>query len=264
MLLLQALFFGIIQGICEFFPISSSAHLQFYKYFFNIDRSLSSPVFELTCNLGTTLVTIFFLRKRIIHIFLNEKKTFFFISLAIVPLIPIYIFFKPIKALTHKMELLGLFFILTSTLLFIAAKIPKSKKNNSSLNRKIKDMLFIGFMQALALIPGVSRSGNTISAGCMRGWHIKDAVTFSFILAIPTILGGNVLEVIKIYTSNEPTIEAIEISLLSYVIGFAASFIVGAITIKYIFSIVTNKSLLPFAWYCLIIGIVSLIYFNLF
>jgi undecaprenyl-diphosphatase len=95
----------------------------------------------------------------------------------------------------------------------------------------------------------------------MRGWHIKDAVAFSFILAIPTILGGSVIEIMKLYINNEPIIE---MDVFNYILGFLASFAVGIISIRYIFSISTNKKLLPFAWYCLILGIASLIYFNLF
>lgn len=258
---LQALFFGIIQGLCEFFPISSSAHLQFFRYFFNIDEGQTSPIFELVCNLGTTLAAIIFLRKRLIEIILRERKTLIFLALAIAPLVPMYLMFGSIKALTHKMGLIGLFFIFTSILLFFASNQNIEKKSNSSLNRKIRDMLFIGFMQSLALIPGISRSGSTISAGCMRGLDIKDAVAFSFILAIPTILGGSFLEVMKLYISKEPVLE---MSLINYIIGFTTSFAVGLFSIRYIFSISSNKKLLPFAWYCLILGIISLIYFNLF
>lgn len=261
MTILQALFFGIIQGLCEFFPVSSSAHLEFFRYFFNIDDGRNSPIFELVCNGGTTLAAIIFLRKRLIDILLKERKTILFLALAIAPLVPIYLLFGPIKAVTHKMGLIGLFFIFTSFLLFIASKENIKKKSNSSLNTKIRDMLFIGFMQSLALIPGISRSGSTISAGCMRGWNIKDAVAFSFILAIPTIFGGSFLEVMKLYISKQPVLE---MSLIKYIIGFISSFAFGMVSIRYIFSISSNKKLLPFAWYCLILGIVSLIYFNLF
>lgn len=257
----QALLFGLIQGFCEFLPISSSAHLQFFKYFSKLDTAGFSPIFELVCNLGTTLVTIIYLRKKIIHLLLYERKSLLFIALAIIPLIPTYLFFKSIKSLTYKMELLGLFFIFTSALLFFASNIQKKKKSNSSLIGKIKDVLFIGSMQTLALIPGISRSATTISAGCMRGWHIMDAISFSYILAIPTILGGSLLEYLKLWSKKEPVME---MSFSSYLIGFCASFIAGAIMIRYVFSLKENKKLLPFAWYCLIIGIISLIYFNLF
>jgi undecaprenyl-diphosphatase len=256
---LQALFFGIIQGLCEFFPISSSAHLSFFKYFFHISNS-NSIFFELICNLGTTFAAIIFLRKRLLNILKNDRKTILFIFLALLPLFPMYFFFNSIKAFINKMELIGLFFILTSVLLFLASTLDIKKKINSS-NRKIKDVLFIGLMQTLALIPGVSRSGSTITAGCFRGWEIKDAISFSFILAIPTVLGGNVLEGLKIYLSKE---KAPDINFLSYIIGFLASFFVGLYTIKFIFSIVHKKRLLPFAWYCFVIGVISLIYFNMF
>ena len=256
---IQALFFGIIQGLCEFFPLSSSAHLELYRYFFNIKSNASSTLFELFCNGGTTLAAIIFLRKKIIDIVLNKKKEVLFIAAAILPLIPIYFFFRNILEKTDEIKILGSFFIITSILLFLASKTNNIKKYNSSLNRKIVDVLFIGFMQTLALIPGISRSGSTISTGCFRRWSIQDSVTFSFLLAIPTILGANFLEAIKLYKDKETIIE---ISFINYAIGFIASFIVGTITIKYIFSIKTSKKLLPFAWYCLIIGIVSLIYFN--
>ena len=260
----QALLFGIIQGLCEFFPISSSAHLQFFRYFCNINDGHDSHIFELVCNCGTILAAIIFLRKRLSDIIFKEKELLVFITIAIIPLVPMYLFFSHIKGFTHKVELIGLFFICTSALLFFASREPpiklQDKKNNSSLNRKIKDMLFIGFMQALALIPGLSRSGTTISAGCMRGWNIKNAVTFSYILAIPTILGGNILEVMKLYLRKEPVMV---MDPSKYIIGFVASFIVGMASIRYIFSITSNKKLLPFAWYCLILGVLSLIYFNL-
>jgi undecaprenyl-diphosphatase len=234
--------------------------MQFVKYLFNMQiRDDSYLFFELICNVGTILAALIFLRKEIFNLFLQDRKGLLFIFLAILPLIPIYFFFRPLITLLSSQKFLGFFFILTAVFLFTAAL--KNKEKTSSFNRKMRDVLFIGFMQTLALIPGISRSGSTISAGCIRGWNIKEAISFSFILAIPTILGGNMLEAIRIYKSSE---RLWEMPSEIYIVGFLTSFIFGLLTIRYIFSISSNKKLLPFAWYCLAIGILSSIYFNLF
>jgi len=255
---IYALFLGLLQGLLEFLPVSSSAHFKLAKHFLDLKVLDNSPIFELVCNLGTSLAAIIFLRKEIYNILFHDRQKFFLILLAIVPLVPIYIFFKHIQKLTSSMEVLGFFFIVTSLLLFTAI-FYKNKTIENSSNRKIKDMLFIGFMQGLALIPGISRSGSTISAACYRSWSIKEAISFSFLLSIPTVMGGNVLEAAKLFLKDAPTLN---ISLISYIVGFLASFIMGIVSIRFIFSITSKKKLLPFAWYTLILGLVTIVYFN--
>lgn len=257
MTLLKAFLFGLIQGVCEFFPISSSAHLRFFDYFFHFKLE-DSIILELVCNLGSACAVGIFLRKELFYLFKN-KKEIKYIFLVLLPLVPIYLIFQPIKNLTYKLPLLGLFWVITSLLLFLAIFF-KSKNYPISSNRKIKDVLFMGSMQTLALIPGISRSGVMIFAGTFRGWEIKETISFSYLVYIFLILGGNTLELSKALWKEVPIIN---IGIGSYAVGFLTSFLVGLVCVKFILSITNKRHLLPFAWYCLVIGIFCLIYFNL-
>ncbi len=261
---LQALFFGILQGITEFFPVSSSAHLTLLKYFFNL-KELNDPVFfNLTCHLGTTLSTIIFLKKEITSILFKRPKEILYFALALLPLIILYpLLGSFIKAYSAQPHYLGFAFLLTALLLTIAAfsKTQQTLAKKQSV-RKTQDVLFIGLMQVLALVPGLSRSGATIFAGSFRGWSLKEILTFSFLLAIPTILGGSVIEIANRLKNQSLTqtqsLAGIEFS--SYLTAFLASFIVGLICIRLIFALKYKKRLLYFAAYTFLMGIFSLIY----
>ena len=145
-------------------------------------------------------------------------------------------------------------------MLFIASSLKIKEKLPLPNKRKIKDVLLIGTAQALALIPGMSRCGATISASFIRGWKMQKAITFSFMLAIPTIIGGNILESIKMLKLKELNMP--NISAPSYLIAFLSSFIIGLISIRFIFSLTDKKKIRPFALYCISMGIISFIYIN--
>ena len=248
---IQAFILGLIQGITEFIPVSSSAHLKIFEQILGLSGE-KFFLFDLFCHLGTVFATMIFLSKEILYILTKDRKSIFWISLAILPLIPIYFLARPLIQWANNSHFLGFFLLISSILLFYASSKKPIEKNDSSLNRKITDVLFIGMMQAIALIPGVSRSGTTISAACIRGWRLKEAVNFSFLLAIPTVMGGSILESYKAWKSPmmlSPTI---------YLVGFITSFGVGFLAIRWIFSLEKNKQLRPFAWYLLIIGLLSI------
>jgi undecaprenyl-diphosphatase len=254
---IEAILLGILQGISEFFPISSSFHLKLFKNFLKIETI--SPFFYLSCHLGTAFSALIFLRKEIKNIFLSKKINIFFIFLAILPLIPMYLFFKHLNFLSHSF-FPSFFLIISSLFLFsISYRTYNTKIINSSLKRKSKDVLFIGIMQAIALFPGISRSGSTISAACWRGWSIKESISFSYLLAIPTIFGGTILEMIKLIKNNPiDNCSIMNCSILNCSLGFLFSFILGFITIRFIFSFKTFKKFKFFAWYCLFLGILTL------
>jgi undecaprenyl-diphosphatase len=255
----ESLFLGIIQGITEFFPISSSAHLKLLKILFNQEHLNNFHLFDLACHLGTLVASIIFLRKEIIKI-LKEKSNILIFFLAILPLIPFYFFLKSLINYLSKPCFLPFFLLFTSFLLFISSNLEIKEKPILSYKKKIKDVLLIGIMQALALIPGLSRSATTITSAYLRGWKIQEAIRFSFLLAIPTILGGSALESLKYFIKSDFTVYNLAIS--SYLIGFTTSLLVGFFAIKYIFSIRSNKKLRPFAWYLFTLAIVSFIYLN--
>ncbi|MFA6119384.1 MAG: undecaprenyl-diphosphate phosphatase [Parachlamydiales bacterium] len=252
MLIFKSLLLGIVQGLTEFFPVSSSAHLKLISMLFNIKEDI---LFDLCCHLGTTIAAIIFLRKDIINII--RQKHYWIIFLAILPLFPVYFLLKSPINYFSQIKFLPFSLLLTSLILFICSKIQIKENENLSSKRKIKDVLLIGVMQAFALIPGLSRSGWTISSGYLRGWKIEEAIKFSFLLAIPTILGGNFLEGLK-YFKNAPEID--NASFGCYLIGFLASLTVGFLVIKFIFLIRSHKKLKPFAWYLLGLAFFSFIY----
>jgi len=142
--------------------------------------------------------------------------------------------------------------MITGVLLLIAILIPFEKKPYISPIRKSLDVLFIGLMQALALIPGFSRSGLTISSAKIRGWPKEKAIRFSFMLAIPTIMGGSALELLKL---NKDTIAKMDITSLT--IGFLVSFAVGMMGINGIFIIAKRGKMKFIAIYCILAGLIA-------
>jgi len=242
---LKAVLLGVVQGITEFFPISSSAHLYLLKNFLGWGNA--SPLLELSCHVGTLGCITWYFRSELKKIFYSasDLKN---ITLAILPLIPIYFFLKPFIFHFSSLKFMGIFFCFTALLLFISSYV---KVDDSERNKKNKDYLFIGSMQAIALLPGISRSGATISAARIRGWSLKSSVIFSFLLSIPTISGGFLLELWK-SKSEYVIFKGI------YLVAALSSFVTGFLTIRLFFIILKKGSFSIFAWYCLILGIILL------
>jgi undecaprenyl-diphosphatase len=242
MSLMQALILGLVQGVTEFFPISSSAHLRLAKWFLSIPDGEHLLFFDLSCHAGTLFALMIFLRKEIWEILTSWRKMALYF-LALLPLIPAYFFLKPVRVAASHPAYLGYALMGTALLLFIA-----SKKIDKVPGKKWKNVLCIGLMQTLALIPGISRSGSTISAARFCGWSWKEAAQFSFLLSVPTILGGEALELMKGHEGNL-------ISLPCYLTGFLASFALGLICVRFVFWIYEKEIVRPFAYYCAALGI---------
>lgn len=251
---LQALILGIIQGITEFFPISSSAHLRIAKKILAIPDGQHLLFFDLLCHGGTLVALILFLRQEIFQAFKDRQQLRLYF-LALCPLVPAYFLLKPIRIFFSQPEYTGYFLIFTSLLLF-ATKYGKSFPTN----KKWKNVLWIGCAQTMALIPGISRSGSTIATARFQGWNLMEAAKFSYLLAIPTILGGQFLETVKILKGVSEITNTIPIQ--TYAIGFFASMIVGLFSVKTVFWVYKKNLLSPFGWYCLIIGVLTLIFLH--
>lgn len=200
--------------------------------------------FDLVCHSGTLVALILFLWKDVWEVLKDIKKMAVF-CVALLPLIPGYFFMKPVREAASRPEFLGYALMITGALLFAA-----SKKVTITLRKKWQHVLCIGVMQTMALIPGISRSGSTISAARFCGWDWREAAKFSFLLAIPTILGGELLEIIKSEGGSE-------VSLSCYAGGFFASLSLGLIGVRFIFLVYETGKVRPFAWYCLGIGLFS-------
>lgn len=286
MTLLKAIIMGIIQGLAEFLPISSSGHLAIFKHILNINTD-TGLLFDVLLHFGT-LVALFIafwkdIKELIIegfsiigvyfgnighwfwNIFHTEKTTYNkvittpyrrFVMLIIVSTIPtgiIGILLKDVIEFSSTTLLIpGLFLILTGILLTIADKVRTGKKDEKDAT--YKDAGVIGIAQGIATMPGLSRSGTTITACLLCGFDKTFAVKYSFIMSIPAILGAIVLELKDFSISSVG-----ETEMLYYLIGTIISSVIGYICIKTMLVIVRGKKFKYFAYYCFIIGFIAVI-----
>ncbi len=247
--LLQAIILGVVQGITEFFPISSSAHLQLARYFLHLPNSAEFVYFDLACHLGTWLALAYFLRRDIWQILRDPSKIALY-TVALLPLIPMYLLLKPLRASLLTTDCTGYFLLVTSMLLFLASKASLPHYET----KKWGNVILIGLSQALALLPGLSRSGATMATARFCGWSWLEAAKFSFLLSLPTILGGEVLESLK----GSPT----TVSLASCAAGLSSSFAVGLVTVRLAFWMYEKNIVKPFAVYCLAAGLFMIAIFR--
>jgi undecaprenyl-diphosphatase len=261
MSLFEAFILGLLQGLTEFLPVSSSAHVKLAKLIFNIESSETQIIFDLICHLGTLFALLIFLRKEIDEIVRRDKQKLLLLLIGTLPLIPCYFLLKPLRDLASHPHFLGACLICTAIILFLGHRQGRNRTSSWTLKRKVKDVLWIGAMQSAALIPGISRSASTISCAKILGWEAKEAVRFSFLLSIPTIIGGNCLELLKIYLSHE---NSFSVPIPACAIGFLASFVFGFLIIRFALSYLERGNLKPFAWYCLGFGVIVTLSLNFF
>jgi len=258
----QSIFLGILQGITEFLPISSSGHLVIFQKIFGFKEP---PIFfDTMVHFGTVVVLLVFFREKIKKILLDttkeikEKKVgesmklIWFLFLGTIPIVVVGIFLQEkIEKIFDSLLLLGFSFLFTSIILFLTALKKEHLKNIQKA--KPLDALFIGIFQAIAILPGVSRSGSTISAGIFRNLKKEDAFDFSFFLGIIAILGATILQVFKIVlvSSNE---------IFYSIFGFLFAAISGYFALKILRPIVLKGKLHYFGFYCFFIGTFCLIF----
>jgi undecaprenyl-diphosphatase len=241
MTLIQSIVLSLIQGITEFLPISSSGHLNLAQYFFNLQPSLSLDIF---LNTATFISVLFFFRKQLKYFFTNLK----YIIVGSIPAGIIGVLFKDnIKSLFSNPKLLPLFFLITAALVF-STKFTKPK--DKSLNYSIA--IVIGFFQALAILPGVSRSGSTIFAGLLLGLSSIEAFNFSFCLFIPASLGALIMGIKDMSFTNTFTTE--------YLLAFIITCITGVVALNLLKKVLINHKFWLFGVYTFILAI-SLFFF---
>jgi len=232
----QPLFLGLVQGITEFLPISSSGHLNLFQHFFGLTPSLSLDIF---LNAATLFSVIFFFKNQIKY-FLNNLK---YILIASIPAALVGIFLKDqVENIFSDINLLPYFFLITSTLL-ISTKFIKSKTDNK-LN--YQNALIIGIMQAVAILPAVSRSGATITTALWLGLAPLEAFNFSFCLFIVASLGTIVLDANNLFVVSN--FSPVMIST------FFITIISGIVALYFLKKIVISKNLWYFGLYTLILS----------
>ena len=250
---LEVLILSIIQGISEFLPVSSSAHLIIFSNI--IDFSNQSLIFDVGLHLGSLLAILFYFRKELLNI-ANDKKLFNLLLIGSIPLILAgYIFYSTgIINSFRNLKIIAWTTLIFGLLMYFADTFNIKKKIEKDLT--IKNILIIGVMQILAVIPGVSRSGITITAGRFLNFDRHDSTKISFYLSIPALMGASVLSLKDVVNEN------IEFNFL-LIISIILSFIFSYLTIKY-FLIYTKKfSLKFFVIYRIILSImIFLIIYN--
>ena len=255
---IEAIILGIIQGLTEFLPVSSSGHLELAKALFE-DNLLpnESLTFTVVLHFATALSTLVVFRAEVIEIFKglfqfkwNEELQFSLkIILSMIPAVLAGLFFEDQfeSFFGGQILLVGFMLIITSLLLLFADKAKSTTKNVSFFNA-----IVIGISQALAMLPGISRSGATISSSVLLGIDREKAARFSFLMVVPLIFG----KISKDVLSGSINFQSNQIGVLS--IGFLASFIAGLFACKWMLAIVKKSKLSYFALYCFIVGIVAI------
>lgn len=238
---------GVIQGLTEFLPVSSSGHLVLAQKFI---PGFAEPgvVFEVILHLGTLVAVITYFRKSILEIFFDKK----YIGILIIGTLPAVFFgliFKGALESSFKMGglFLGVQFLITSILCFLTDIKSGKRKEISRV-----DAFWIGISQAIAILPAISRSGATIFTGVRRGIDTKEAAKYSFLLSIPSVLGANILEILTHSQSIFP-IEGY------YFTGLVTSFIVGMISIYLTIRFLYKRMFKVFGVYTLLIGFLALL-----
>ncbi len=254
---LDALILGIIQGLCEFLPVSSSGHLEIGKVILlkEIKEDLS---FTLMVHAATVLSTMVVLHKDILDLIkgsfslkLNEKNTYLLkIIVSMIPVVIVGLFFKDqLESLfTGNLVLVGSMLIITSLLLSFTYYFKRTEGNIS-----FSKAIIIGIAQAVAVLPGISRSGSTIAMAIVLGIDKEKAAKFSFLMVLLPILGASCKELLDggLDTNNLLTKEML--------IGFLSAFISGIIACKFMLKIVKEGKLIYFGIYCALAGLTSLI-----
>lgn len=260
---LQALWLGIIQGLTEYLPVSSSGHLTIASHLFGIEGE-ENLAFTVAVHVATVLSTLVILWKEIAWIFRglfrfqynDETRYVANIVVSMIPVGIVGVFFKDKveEVFGSGLVIVGAMLIVTALLLtFSYYAKPRAKENIS-----IKDAFIIGLAQAVAVLPGLSRSGSTIATGLLLGNNKARLAQFSFLMVIPPILGEALLDTMKMVKHGTAAVMG-DISLGVLAVGFIAAFVSGCVACKWMINIAKRGKLVYFAIYCAIVGVITLL-----
>jgi undecaprenyl-diphosphatase len=260
---IQALILGIVQGLTEYLPVSSSGHLTIISHFFGINGE-ENLEYTVAVHVATVLSTLVILWKEIDWILKGlfkfemnrETKYALNILVSMIPVGIVGVFFKDKveEAFGSGLLIVGVMLLVTSVLLIFSYYAKPRQKEHLSL----WDAFVIGVAQACAVLPGLSRSGSTIATGLMLGNKKEKLAQFSFLMVIPPILGEALLDILKAVKGEEALGGNIDIFALA--IGFVAAFLSGCFACKLMINIVKKGKLIYFGYYCALVGAAVLIY----
>jgi len=261
---LKILFLGLIQGLTEFLPVSSSGHLVIFQDLLKTNFGNTTLFFDILLHIATLLAVIIYYRKRLYNILIeffkiieNRKIDFdnknqiyvIWIVIASIPTAIIGLIIEKYEEVFSSSIFAAICLIITGLILYIT-KFPKIKRFEKI---DAKKSFFIGIIQGLAVLPGISRSGSTISTGIFLKINPVEATEFSFLISIPAIIGAFSLKFIKNFN------EIIHSFHLSFLAGFLVAFLSGLWALKFLNILVKKNSFYKFSYYCFSVGILTLI-----
>ena len=273
MSILDAIILGLVQGVAEFLPISSSGHLAILHNLFNMsDLGSNHMFFDVLLHFGMLIAICFMYWGDIKAMFTQtadmlsgrtvdsdgrrrrfpEARLFMLIIVATLPLVLILPVHKYVEALSNSTVYVGIALVLTGCMLLVADKMAKGTKTEK--NMLFTDALIIGLCQCVATLPGLSRSGTTITAGIATGHDRSYAVKFSLLMSIPAVLGATLLELIDVFKTD------IDPSLIpAYLFGMIAAMISGVLSIGLLRMIARKTRFGGFSYYCWVVGVLTII-----
>ncbi|MDG1940929.1 MAG: undecaprenyl-diphosphate phosphatase [Flavobacteriaceae bacterium] len=257
---LETLILGVVQGLTEFLPVSSSGHLELVKAIFGSDYEQQQGLLvTITLHAATAFSTIFVFRKDIalilsdlLHFKKGESLNFSMkIILSMIPAVIIGLFFEGFIAslFDGKIALVGAMLMITALLLILADRV---NENNKKLN--YTKAFSIGVIQAIAILPGISRSGATIALAVLLKIDRDKAAQFSFLMVIPLILGSMAKSIMDGDLSQEST------ALLPLLVGFVSAFITGVFACRWMIALVKKSQLKSFSIYCVTVGVIAILF----
>ena len=270
---LYAAFLGLVQGVAEFLPISSSGHLSIFQNFLGLSGAEGSHVFfDLLLHLATLVAVCIFYRRDIMAIITQsityirtvghpvpgEKKKYPAVRLlammffGTLPLFLVLPFKDKVETLYNNTMFIGFALIFCGIMLYVSDRLPRRSKNEKTMT--VRDALIIGFFQAIATVPGISRSGTTITAGIATGLDRQFAVKFSFLLSIPAILGANILSIADALDAG------VDMSLMPmYLVGMLVAAVSGYLCLMLLRYISRKGRFGGFSFYCWVVGVATII-----
>lgn len=264
----QAVLLGLVQGLTEFLPVSSSGHLVLVQKLLGVNPETDFVLFSVLLHFGTLLaVVIAFwpdIKQLVIEFFgwirdgfhLRDQPYRRFLVLLLITVVPMFAVL-PVKSFVEESMgstlIVGIMLLVTAALLLLSERFSHGHKTERDATWV--DALVVGIMQCFAVMPGLSRSGTTIVGGMMRGFSREFSVRFAFIMSLPVILGANILEVGDAMSS----VPAMPTPLYIYIIGVLVALLSGLAAIKLVRMIAKRGNFRPFFLYCTLIGIVTII-----
>ncbi len=264
---LEAVILGLVQGVTEFLPISSSGHLVLFKNWFELAQL--PRIFDIILHLGSLIVVLYFFRDIVIYYIKNlsrfcvgkrdeaaKEALDIFIKLIVASAITVIIML-PFPEITNP-KIVSMLFIITGLFLLLPHFFPRQKKDNESQELKTlswKQVIFTGIAQGFATLPGVSRSGSTITAGLLTGMSRKTTSQWAFLLFIPAVIGGVILD------SGDTSTVLNEVGFAPFLVAFVVTLLSGLLSIRLLTFLVSKGKLGNFAYYLIPLGIIGIYFF---